>query len=1250
MLTRCSFSPRLRARSILVGLLSSGLPLRADVVLSEVHYNPSEGAAIEFVELHNSGLADVPLDGWSFSEGIRFVFPEGALIEANGFAVVCQYREAVAEHFALPLGSLFGDYTGSLDNGGETLTLLDSSGVVVDSLRYDDDAPWDADADGGGPSLERVCAFFDSSHPGNWNAATGSDPSPLQPSRVTQCPPPAIPPPAIAINEIYYHPLQDADAKEEFIELRNTTGQAVNLKGYSFNVGVEFAFLEDTVLEPGAIVVVCRDKEHMRAAHDVQNVVGNFTGQLSNDGERITLVDPEGAYVDSVRYQDRGDWPVAADGLGYSLEKIVPGAVSDDPASWKEAAQVDPGEWGHVSLSGVATSSKVLIYLDGSGEFLIDNVVLIDPANPGVNLVPNGTFDVGLEPWIARETHADTTWDSTGGPDQSGAMRLVANGEGSGAANGLSIGTVPELAWAGGHTYQLSLDYKHVTGAKGLLVQVSGASSTQGIYSQLWAGATFSPGKPNGSESDRLPPFVGLPARSPQEPGSRDATWITAKVRGQSALSAVRLRFSVNGAAESIALDMIDDGQHGDGAPGDGVHGVAIPAQAHNTIVTFRIEALDAMGSSRASPPSSDPTGFHGFYVNDLRPDTPLPNYTLLLDHTTATLPRTIVSLLNCRTYRTASFAHRGDLYYNVGIRQRGLSVCGSTKPFLKVRFQRGRDFENQRKINLQSLWTDKSLIREVLSWQLFGEVGMPTCREEYIRLHVNGKYFGLYAALEHPDQRFLERNKLNPEGNLYKATSSNEKATGTYEKKTNENGDFSDLREFLTTMHATPRDELRAFFTERVDEDRIIDYEMGQTLTNNSDYAHHNHYLYHDTERGKWMPLAWDLDLTFGKNYGGTYGGVLHDKMDNPGNIPWDELRSNHLLDKFFSQAGDWYRRAYVLRLWDALEEKYTEGFFAEKIAFLQSLLLEEQAEDIAAWGRSATFADDRAAPSEFEPNLARVTEHIRQRRAFLIDYLKTRSAFDGHDRLKVTEVLYNPSGPDEDLEFLELWNPGSKEIDVSSWSVEGLGYAFPAGTLIGAGEVFVLSKNPDAFRAEHGPDVRAFGPYEGNLDNDGEILRVKDAGPGHAATVDFLRYGNKGDWPREGDGLGYSIELTRVAPERDNDLGVSWRRSRARGGSPGEIEGLTPGSPVYRRGDPNSDGLINLTDAVVILRHLQGAGELPCIAAADADGDTAVTATDVVVILQYLFQAEPAFPSPGPEECFPVEPALCKASNCRT
>ncbi|MEI8037835.1 MAG: sulfatase-like hydrolase/transferase [Verrucomicrobiota bacterium] len=61
-----------------------------------------------------------------------------------------------------------------------------------------------------------------------------------------------------------------------------------------------------------------------------------------------------------------------------------------------------------------------------------------------------------------------------------------------------------------------------------------------------------------------------------------------------------------------VTVAMLDDGQHGDGAPGDGIYGGMVPAQAGTTTVTYQITATGGNGSSTTSPVA----GNHSYTVN----------------------------------------------------------------------------------------------------------------------------------------------------------------------------------------------------------------------------------------------------------------------------------------------------------------------------------------------------------------------------------------------------------------------------------------------------------------------------------------------------------------------------------------------------------------------------------------------------------------------------------------------------------
>ena len=72
------------------------------------------------------------------------------------------------------------------------------------------------------------------------------------------------------------------------------------------------------------------------------------------------------------------------------------------------------------------------------------------------------------------------------------------------------------------------------------------------------------------------------------------------------------------------------------------------------------------------------------------------------------------------------------------------------------------------------------------------------------------------------------------------------------------------------------------------------------------------------------------------------------------------------------------------------------------------------------------------------------------------------------------------------------------------------------------------------------------------------------------------------------------------------------------------------------FRRGDADANGVVSLTDAVVVLERLfRGGAALPCEDAADTNDDGALDITDPIGLLGHLFLGGPPPPAPGREAC---------------
>jgi hypothetical protein len=152
---------------------------------------------------------------------------------------------------------------------------------------------------------------------------------------------------SLRISEIQYHPQDTGDPGDpntEFIELKNTGTQAINLNLVRFTKGIDFTF-GDVVLQPGRFTLVVRDAAAFAARYGAGlPVAGVFAGSLDNAGERIRLEDAAGTAIHDFKYSD--GWYDATDGGGYSLTVKDPAAIGNDPAAlgnkdlWRAGAKL----------------------------------------------------------------------------------------------------------------------------------------------------------------------------------------------------------------------------------------------------------------------------------------------------------------------------------------------------------------------------------------------------------------------------------------------------------------------------------------------------------------------------------------------------------------------------------------------------------------------------------------------------------------------------------------------------------------------------------------------------------------------------------------------------------------------------------------------------------------------------------------------------------------------------------------------
>ncbi len=340
------------------------LPL-TNTVINEV-LTHTDDPLEDAIELHNPTASPVNIGGWYLSDSQtdlkRYRIPDGTTIPAGGFAVFYQYQFGPPDGEAdvpplFSFNSAYGDsaYLSEAD-AGQNLTGYRtgiSFGAAANGVslgRYQTSVGLDFVALG-----QRTFGADNPATRAEFRAGAGA----------TNAYPLVGP---VVISEIMYHPPDygtNAPDVEEFIELLNLTGTNVPLfdPAYPTNVwrlanAVSFQFPPNTIIPPhGTLVVVpfnpltdATAVAAFRSRYGMNGtLMGPFSGKLDNAGETLELWRPDTPQspsspdagfvpqllVESISYDDDAPWPVAADGGGASLQRIVAANYGNDPVNWR---------------------------------------------------------------------------------------------------------------------------------------------------------------------------------------------------------------------------------------------------------------------------------------------------------------------------------------------------------------------------------------------------------------------------------------------------------------------------------------------------------------------------------------------------------------------------------------------------------------------------------------------------------------------------------------------------------------------------------------------------------------------------------------------------------------------------------------------------------------------------------------------------------------------------------------------------
>jgi hypothetical protein len=304
--------------------------------VSELHYNPpGQDEATEFIELVNisSGpqAVSLELDGVELAvgSGPLMTLPAGTVLAPGEQVVVAKDPAALrAAHPALNAQQVVGPYAAELDNGGDTVTLLDAQGSTILTFSYSDNAQWPLRADGDGASLEMIDAAGTAADrwnkPASWRASVDVAGSPGRPGSA---------PLGVVVNEVLTNP---AGGGQDAIELLNRSSQTIDLGGWYLSDSADefrkFALPPDTTLAPGQYLVV--------TASQFGNPQSSWIPfGLSDEGDDVWLVAPAAAGGEAVYFVD--DVHFGASNRGQSWGRMPNGQGSPTPLASPSLGRVN---------------------------------------------------------------------------------------------------------------------------------------------------------------------------------------------------------------------------------------------------------------------------------------------------------------------------------------------------------------------------------------------------------------------------------------------------------------------------------------------------------------------------------------------------------------------------------------------------------------------------------------------------------------------------------------------------------------------------------------------------------------------------------------------------------------------------------------------------------------------------------------------------------------------------------------------
>ncbi|MBQ2972592.1 MAG: CotH kinase family protein [Ruminococcus sp.] len=308
--------------------------------------------------------------------------------------------------------------------------------------------------------------------------------------------------------------------------------------------------------------------------------------------------------------------------------------------------------------------------------------------------------------------------------------------------------------------------------------------------------------------------------------------------------------------------------------------------------------------------------------------------------------------------YSACTLVVDGEKFSNVAIRAKGNNSRRLTEKYGHDRYSLKVEFDHYTygsyygldKFSLDSSFQDNSYMKTWITFDMMEHMGVPTPLCSYAWVRVNEKDWGLFLAIEEPEEAFVKRSFGIDHGQLYKPDykSLNDENADVHLRYTDEDFDSYDNIFRNAKFDITDSDKQRVInalkilstgdnLETAINVDEVLRYFTVQVFVVNMDSylgrTGHNYFLYE--ENGVLSILPWDYNLAFA-----TYSLGMPDPINDstlyvnyPINTPASgEIMKNRPLFHNLMKNNKYYAQYH--KYFDELIEGYFEsGYFEEFI-----------------------------------------------------------------------------------------------------------------------------------------------------------------------------------------------------------------------------------------------------------------------------------------------------------------------------